>query len=174
LAKKSRTKSPKATEVKGESFMGKADRISGIFGLLFSIFMSIQSSLLGLGTLHKPGPGFFYFWTSITLGLLSLVVLIRAWVGKEPGEGEPIFKRGRLRKVFWVLLSAFLYVFFLERAGFIPVTLMLFLFLLGIIERKSWSLTVVVSVAVTVVAYLVFEVWLKSQLPKGILEFLRF
>ena len=154
--------------------MGKADRISGIFGLIFSIFMSIQSSLLGLGTLHKPGPGFFFFWTSITLGLLSLVVLMRAWVGKEPGEEGPIFKRGRLRKVFWVLLSAFLYVFLLERVGFIPVTLMLFLFLLGIIERKSWSLTVVVSVAVTAVSYLVFEVWLKSQLPKGILEFLRF
>ena len=79
--------------------MGKADRISGIFGLLFSIFMSIQSSLLGLRTLHKPGPGFFFFWTSITLGLLSLVVLMRAWVGKEPGEEGPIFKRGRLRKV---------------------------------------------------------------------------
>ena len=136
--------------------------------------MSIQSSLLGLGTLHKPGPGFFFFWTSITLGLLSLVVLIRAWLGKEAGEEEPIFKRGRLRKVVWVLLSAFLYVFLLERVGFIPVTLMLFLFLLGIIERKSWSLTVMVSVAVTVVSYLVFEVWLKSQLPKGILEFLRF
>jgi putative tricarboxylic transport membrane protein len=154
--------------------MGKADRISGMAGLLFSIFMSIQSSLLGLGTLHKPGPGFLFFWTSITLGILSLVILVRTWVRKATGEEEPIFRRGRLRKVSWVLGSTFLYVFLLERVGFIPVTLMLFLFLLGIIEKKQWSFSIVASVAVTVVSYLIFEVWLKSQLPKGILEFLHF
>ena len=154
--------------------MGKADRVSGTFGLLFSIFMSIQSFLLGLGTLHKPGPGFFFFWTSITLGVLSLVVLVRARLRKEPGEEETILKKEGLKKIFWVLVSAFLYVILMERLGFIPVTLMLFLFLLGIIEKKRWPLTVTVSVAVTLVSYLVFEVWLKSQLPKGVLEFLRF
>ena len=51
---------------------------------------------------------------------------------------------------------------------------MLFLFLLGIIEKKRWFFTVFVSVAVTVVSYLIFEVWLRSQLPRGLLEFLRF
>jgi hypothetical protein len=51
---------------------------------------------------------------------------------------------------------------------------MLFLFLLGIIEKKKWSLTIFVSVAVTVASYLIFEVWLRSQLPRGLLEFLRF
>jgi hypothetical protein len=31
-----------------------------------------------------------------------------------------------------------------------------------------------VSLVVTVIAYLIFEVWLKSQLPRGFLGFLRF
>ena len=154
--------------------MGKADRISGVVGLLFSVFTSIQSYLLGLGTLHRPGPGFLFFWTSILLGLLSLVVLLRARGGKESGESEVIFSRGRLGKIFWVLLAAFLYALLMEMAGFILVTLMLFLFLLGIIEKRPWPFSVMVSVAVTALSYLVFEVWLKSQLPRGILEFLRF
>jgi putative tricarboxylic transport membrane protein len=154
--------------------MGKADRISGMFGLLFSVFMCVQSSLLGLGTLHKPGPGFLFFWTSITLGILSLVVLVSAWRRKAPGKEEPIFQGERLKKVFWVLASAFLYAILMETVGFIPLTMMLFLFLLGIIEKKRWAFSVAVSVAVTIVSYLVFEVWLKSQLPKGILDFLRF
>jgi hypothetical protein len=37
--------------------MGKADRISGAFWLVFGLFISIESYRLGLGTLHKPGPG---------------------------------------------------------------------------------------------------------------------
>ena len=66
--------------------MGRADRISGIFWLCFAVLLIIQSYHLGLGTLHKPGPGFLFFWVNIVLGIMSLVVLIRAWVGKK-GEG---------------------------------------------------------------------------------------
>jgi hypothetical protein len=62
----------------------------------------------------------------------------------------------------------------MEPLGFIPVTLLLFLFILGILERKRWIVAVLTSIAVTVAAYLIFETALHSQLPKGILEFLRF
>jgi putative tricarboxylic transport membrane protein len=152
----------------------KADRISGVLGLLFAIFMGIQSYGLGLGTLHKPGPGFLFFWTSIALGGLSLVVLIRALIDRRPGEQGNIFDRQNLGKTVLVLVSVFVYAILMESIGFILVTLMLFLFLLGIIEKKKWSLTIFISVAVTVVSYLIFEVWLRSQLPKGLLEFIRF
>ena len=152
----------------------KADRISGIFGVLFAIFMGIQSYLLGLGTLHKPGPGFLFFWTSIALGGLALVVLIRAVVEKSPGDQGRIFGGGHFRKIISVLVAVFLYAILMERIGFILITLLFFLFLLGIIEKKKWSLTIIIGVAVTVVSYLIFEIWLKSQLPKGLLEFLRF
>jgi hypothetical protein len=42
------------------------------------------------------------------------------------------------------------------------------------IEKRRWMFTIFVSVAVTGISYLVFEIWLKSQLPKGIMGFLRF
>jgi putative tricarboxylic transport membrane protein len=155
--------------------MGRADRISGVFWLLFAIFISIESYRLGLGTLHRPGPGFLFFWTSIALGLMSLVILIRAWSSKKAGEPEvSIFEKQNTQKIIFVLISLFLYAIFMETVGFIPVTLLLFIFLLGIIEKKRWFLTVFVSIVVTVIAYLIFEIWLKSQLPKGFLGFLRF
>jgi hypothetical protein len=59
-------------------------------------------------------------------------------------------------------------------AGFLIVTLLLFLFLLGVIEKKRWPFAVLVSLIVTVASYLVFEIALQSQLPKGLMEFLRF
>jgi putative tricarboxylic transport membrane protein len=155
--------------------MGRADRISGIFWLCFAILVTIESYRLGLGTLHKPGPGFLFFWTSIFLGIMALIVLIRAWAGKKTGEPEEsIFGKQNTRKIIFVLISLFLYAIFMETVGFIPVTLLLFIFLLGMIEKKKWFFTAFVSIVVTVCAYLIFETWLKSQLPKGFLEFLRF
>jgi len=155
--------------------MGRADRISGVFWLLFSVSIGIESYRLGLGNLHEPGPGFIFFWTAVAMGILSIVVFIREWFEKKTGEREgPIFGKENILKIILVLLSLFLYAFFMEGLGFIPITLLLFIFLLGMIEKKRWVFTIFVSVAVTGISYLVFEIWLKSQLPKGILGFLRF
>jgi len=155
--------------------MGKADRISGLFWLLFSIFGSYHSYKLGLGTLYAPGPGFLFFWTGIVIGLLSLTVILASFRKLSDSKvKETIFGKGNVTKVPFVLVSLFLYCLLMERLGFLIVTLLLFLYLLGVIEKKRWSFTVVVSFIVTIISYLVFEVGLQSQLPKGLLEFLRF
>jgi len=155
--------------------VSKADQISGVFWLFFSVFISIESYRLGLGNLHQPGAGFIFFWTAVAMGVLSIAVFVRAWAGKKTGEPEgPIFGKENVLKIILVLLSLFLYAYFMETLGFIPITLLLFVFLLGMIEKKRWGLTIFVSVAVTGISYLVFEIWLKSQLPKGLLESLRF
>ena len=155
--------------------MSRADRISGFFWLFFAILVCIESYRLGLGNLHQPGPGFLFFYASIALGLMSLVVLIRAWMDKKAAETKlTIFGGQNVSKIVLVLISVFLYAIFMETVGFILVTLLLFIFLLGFIEKKKWWYTLFVSVVVTVIAYLIFEVWLKSQLPRGFLGFLRF
>ena len=155
--------------------MSSADRISGIFWLFFSVFISIESYRLGLGNVHQPGAGFIFFWTAVAMGVLSIAVFVRAWFGKKTGAREsPVFGKENVLKIILVLLSLFLYAFFMEAMGFIPITLLLFIFLLGVIEKRRWVFTIFVSVAVTGISYLLFEIWLKSQLPKGILGFLRF
>jgi putative tricarboxylic transport membrane protein len=109
------------------------------------------------------------------MGIMSIVVFVRAWADKKAeAPGSSIFGKENILKIILVLLSLFLYAFFMETLGFIPITLLLFIFLLGMIEKKRWGFAVLVSVVVTGVSYLVFEIWLKSQLPKGLLEFLRF
>jgi hypothetical protein len=149
--------------------MSRADRISGTFWLFFSVFVSIESYRLGLGTLTQPGPGFLSFWTGIAMGIMAVTILARAWTSTAPGEFKsPIFGRKNLLKITFVLLSLFLYAFFMEALGFIPVTLLLFIFLLGMIERKKWGFAIAVSIAVTGISYLLFDLWLKAQLPRGI------
>ena len=155
--------------------MGRTDRISSVFWVLFAIFVGIESKRLGLGTLHEPGPGFLFFGASIALGIMSLVILIRAWMSKKTeGTKISIFSGENIPKILLVLISLFLYAFFMETLGFIVVTLLLLIFLLGIIEKKKLGYTIFVSAGVTAIAYLIFEIWLRSQLPRGLLGFFRF
>ncbi len=155
--------------------MDKADRISGSFWLIFAVIVCIESYRLGLGTLRSPGPGFLFFWTGIVLGIMSLVLLSGVLRSKRAKDlKKPIFGKVDLKKIILVLVSVFLYTLLMEILGFIPVTLLLFALLLGIIEKKGWLITIVTSVIVTFTAYLLFNTWLKTQLPKGLFGFLRF
>jgi putative tricarboxylic transport membrane protein len=155
--------------------MSKTDKISGFFWLFFGILVSIESARLGLGTLHRPGPGFLFFYAGIFVSIMALIILTRAFVTKKlDGARGGVFGGQNVWKALYVLIAIFLYALLMDPLGFIPVTLLLFLFILGVIEKKRWVVAILTSVAVTVAAYLIFETALQSQLPKGILGFLRF
>ena len=155
--------------------MSKADRISGFFWLFFGILVSVESARLGLGTLHRPGPGFLFFYAGIFVSIMALIILVRALAARKmEGIREKIFGGQNIGKAVYVLIAIFLYALLMESLGFIPVTLLLFLFVLGVLEKKRWTVAALTSIAVTVAAYLIFETALHSQLPKGILGFLRF
>jgi putative tricarboxylic transport membrane protein len=155
--------------------MGKANRISGAFWFLFSLFISYESYKLGLGTVHQPGPGFLFFWTGIVIAILSLAVILISFKKQTIGELRgSVFARSNITKLLLVLVSLFLYALLMEWLGFLIVTLLLFVFLLMVIEKKKPWFAILVSMAVTILAYLLFDLGLQSQLPKGLLESLRF
>jgi putative tricarboxylic transport membrane protein len=154
--------------------MGKADRASGCFWFFFSLFGIYQSYKLGLGTLHQPGSGFLFFWTGALVAILSLVVIIRSYRELSPAEAkEAGFGKWNVGKTALVLVALFVYTALLDVLGFLIVTFLLFVFLLGIVEKKKWIFAVSVSLVVTVLAYLLFETGLQSELPKGLLSFMR-
>ena len=152
-----------------------ADRASGLCWLIFSAFVSYLSYQLGLGTLHQPGPGFLFFWIGLITAILSLIVVLVSLKKPSPREVQQrILGRGHVTKIVLVLLSLFLYALLIEWLGFLIVTLLFFIFLLGVVEKRKWLPAVLVSLIVTAMSYLVFETGLQSQLPKGLLDFLRF
>ena len=154
--------------------MGKGNLISGSFWFIVSVFFTIESYRLGLGSLNQPGPGFLFFWAGIFLGILSLSLLVEAWGKSAKGDKKEIFDKRNLGKIALVLLATFLYAILIEKLGFILMTVALLTFILGLVEKKGWLFTVSTSVIITAAAYLVFQAWLKTQLPEGILEFLSY
>jgi len=155
--------------------MRKADRISGTFWLIFALVTIIESYRLGLGNLLQPGPGFIFFWAGILLGIMSLVILIKTFIKVGQAEAEkPTLGGVSYTKIILVSLGVFLYALLLEPLGFVIVTTLLFVFILGVVEKKKWLFTIASSILVTVAAYLIFQTWLETQLPKGVFGFLRF
>ena len=154
--------------------MGKGNLISGSFWFVVSVFFTIESYRLGLGSLNQPGPGFVFFWAGIFMGILSFSLLVESWRKRAKGDRKEIFDKSNLMKIALVLIATFLYAILLEKLGFILMTLALLVFLLGFIEKRGWRFTVSASVIITAAAYLVFQTWLKTQLPEGIFGFYSF
>lgn len=147
------------------------DKISVTFFLLLSGYVCVKSLQWGLGTWHKPGSGFLPFFSGLSLGILTLLLLIQnIWLNKADAAGEGKEKT-HLRPIIIILVSLFGYLLCLEHLGFIITTILFVGILLKIIEKKGWLLTTWVSLVITLGSYVVFKVWLQAELPKGFFGF---
>jgi len=145
--------------------MVKADRWIGFLFALFSLYVCVESVRLGLGTYQQPGAGFVPFCAAVILGVLSLALVFLAFL-LDPKKGETWNNPDRILMVFLAILG---FTLLLERLGFILSTLLLIWFLLKVVERRGWSFSVGVALLVAGASYVVFDVWLRAQLPAGIL-----
>jgi putative tricarboxylic transport membrane protein len=130
-----------------------------------------QGFKLGKGDLNNPGPGFIFFWMGLIMVGLSAVILILD-VLKTPSSEENTQEWSGVHwaKIISVLISLVLYAYFLTFLGFVLCTTALLIFLFKVVEPQRWSIAVVAAISSVLVAYLVFCVWLGSQLPRGFLE----
>jgi len=149
----------------------KIGQWSGLVWLFFAVFIVVESFRLPLGSWRDPGAGFLPLWSGILLALLALIDYGQSRREEEsPGEkGEA--HGGGSRKFLWVVAALFGYAVLLEILGFILTTFLLLLILLRAGEPQRWAMALGGSVAASLLSYLLFEVWLKTQLPKGIFGF---
>ena len=145
--------------------MVRADRWIGFFFALLSLYVCVESVRLGLGTYHRPGPGFVSFLAGVTLGLLSLA-LISLVLFRRTEKAQAWQNRGRILMVFLAMLGFTLLV---EWLGFILTAFLLIWFLLKVVERRGWGFSLGVALVVAGASHVVFNLWLRAQLPAGML-----
>jgi putative tricarboxylic transport membrane protein len=147
------------------------DIISSCFWLAIGIGVCYGAYELDLGTLRNPGSGFMFFGAGMIMVALSLGVLI--------GTMKETAIPGELKRVFWteirwtkfvtVLAALFIYAYVFIPLGFILSTILLLIVLFKAVEPQSWTKAILGAIISTFTAYGVFQLWLGSQLPTGLL-----
>lgn len=138
------------------------DLVSGLFWLAIAIFVAVQGISLKLGSLSRPGPGFFPFCGAAVLGLLSVVLI----VGSLRRQAPRLRLRPESSKPLVVVAALLGYLLLLESLGFVTVTF-LFLLLLFRLERRGWAFSAASAGGGAFATHVLFQLWLKTQLPTG-------
>ncbi len=146
--------------------MMKRDLWAGIFWTILGLAISLKSLSYQVGTLRHPASGFLPFWVGISIVLLS--VLSIAGSVRRPSIPPPFFEqKGGLRRMMTTFAAICAYILVVSRLGFLVSTLLLLGFLLRTIHPQSWRRTILFSLLVSALSFVVFEHWLKVPLPRG-------
>ena len=145
------------------------DRILGFIWLFLGLAFCLLSYRIDLGEVGSPGPGFVPFLSGCLLILLSAIYLIKSLFFPTDSQRNGRFWEGiRWDKSVLVVASLFAYILFLPILGYLIVTFLFLVFLGKLIELKKWWTILVVSSLSTGISFLIFNVWLKCQFPKGL------
>ncbi len=141
--------------------------------VFFGILICLGSVRLSLGSFRNPGPGFLPFVTGAILTGLALVVFLQSrQTGAGDQERKPFLAdKKKCLKAVLTLIGLLAYAVGMEYLGFLLSTTLFLAFLLGVVEPQKWYIVVLGSILSSVASYTLFEILLKSPLPKGFFEF---
>jgi putative tricarboxylic transport membrane protein len=142
------------------------------FFIMFAIAMTLQSIDLGLGTPTEQGPGFFPLLSALSIGILSLVYLVSQLLKGKTAKKLQIKLGPHWQKAFCILALSFIYVSILwNRLGYIISTMLWLFFVLKLGGFRSWKNTLIITAAIVITSYLLFQKVGKSFLPEGLFGF---
>ena len=151
--------------------MRNTDQWSSLFWLLAGIGITLGSLKYGFGNLQAPGAGFITFFAGAVLSLLSVGLFFSSLRSERLRKGVGILWEGlEVGKVIYVFFLLVAYALVLKPLGFLITTFGLLCLLLRVKAAYPLLKVILISLLVTTGAYLLFQVWLKVQLPRGILE----
>ena len=144
---------------------------------IFGAVVAYTSYQLGAGwTTDGPGAGYFPFYVGLLICIAGIGVTVQTILNK--GDKDDTFvDREQLRRVLSVLIPAFVYVGAVQIFGLYVASAVYIALFMVILGKYSWLKSSIISLAVIVLFFFMFEVWFKVPLFKGsinLLSFLRY
>jgi putative tricarboxylic transport membrane protein len=147
--------------------MTRAKIIFSFAWILLALYVCIESFKLGLGTFHSPEPGFMPFLVGVIIGLLGLIILFIEWKHRQ---AEIDWKTVKWRKIAIILLGILFYAVLLRTLGYLLTTFLIMGLFFKIFGLQRWTFIILYSLLATLAIYLIFDVWLQCQFPRGFLR----
>lgn len=151
----------------------QTERVGILFWLAVGLVSIYGSTRLGLGALREPGSGFLPFVAGCFISLMAVFLFLHSLLRRREAQDKPSsFWAG----VHWhrpviISLVTFGFVLVLERLGFILAGFFLLVILFKGVEKFSWKKAMIIPTLTLGLTYLLFNVFLKASLPKGIFGF---
>ena len=139
--------------------------------LVFAALFFLQAVHYRTGSLRSPEPGLFPAILSGTLGVLSVILLVKTvFFSRNRTKEKNPWIGLKWQKTITVAVFLILYVFLFDAAGFLLSTLLLMQVLFMIGRPEKWLLGMLGAVLSSGISYIIFKVFLKIQLPAGVIE----
>ncbi|MCE9661789.1 MAG: tripartite tricarboxylate transporter TctB family protein [Burkholderiales bacterium] len=150
------------------------DAIVAIVILVFGVILTIEAWRLGARwTSDGPGAGYFPFYIGLITIVASLGIFYQSVFGKSRDTGTFV-DRAQAMRVLYVLVPATLYVGVTVFLGLYVASAIYIALFMVVLGKYPPVKSVVLSVVIVAVFFLMFEVWFKVPLYKGTLDPLRF
>ncbi len=148
--------------------MNRHDPISSRIWFIAGLGILAWSVLtLRVGTLSKPGPGFFPIFCGVVICILASIVVYQARRNRKEVKGERLYEKSSLVDLISTVGILTGYALLLERLGFLVTTFIVLLFIFKKISKTPLFLGIVESLLATGACYFVFGYLLKTPVPKG-------
>ncbi len=151
----------------------QTERVGSLFWLTVGLISLYGSFHLGLGTMREPGSGFLPFLAGCFISLMALIILVQSFFREGSGQGKiaALWAGVNWHRTLIISLATLGFILVLERLGFILTSFLLMFILFKWVEKLPWAKAVIIPGLTLGLTYLLFDVFLKATLPKGVFGF---
>jgi len=129
-----------------------------------------DSHRLGSGWVEDgPQSGYFPFYIGLLLCISSTVVFVQG-VRKLGSDRNAFVTAPRFRQVLVILVPSACYVLGVQLIGIYVSSMVFIVLFMKIVGKYTWLRSTLVGAGVSVISFLLFEIWFKIPLPKGPVE----
>jgi len=148
--------------------MRAADYLTAFILMALGGIVLVDAMRLGIGWgTDGPRSGFFPFWLARIMIVTCTVIFVQTfWRGSR----EAFVSREQLGPVLKVILPAAAMVLLTHFVGLYAAAALYTGFYMRWVGRHSWMSVVAVALAISVISFLIFELWFLVPMPKGPVE----
>ncbi|AEE92223.1 conserved membrane protein of unknown function [Tepidanaerobacter acetatoxydans Re1] len=154
--------------------MKRINIVTGIIFIALSIFIFVQSLSFQqtMITDNFIGAAFFPRMIAVIMLILSAILIVSSILEKDwHNDTSSIFKWETFKFPLIGVIVLLIYIMLLDKLGFIIDTIILNIVLLSIFRYNNKILTLLLSCAITLAIFQVFQRILMVPLPSGLLGF---
>jgi putative tricarboxylic transport membrane protein len=145
-------------------------RTEGVLWTILGLSVCFLAWRTHFGSFREPGPGFVPFFSGLLIGGIGLVMILavaRATPSQSDTPGISFFPKN-WRQLFFTMALLCGYTLLLDTLGYIITTLSMMWAFFYVSGGRRWVSSLFISSVIVASTYLVFDVWLRCQLPRGI------